>query len=74
MVYYTAVGAGNLGKSKKNMSTACRLENMHCFLYQSEMAGLHCVITFTTTKSVLTQMNILQESVGGNVSQEILRK
>lgn len=26
---------------------------MHCFLYQSEMAGLHCVITFATTKKCL---------------------
>lgn len=76
MVCCCAVGARNLKKGgRKGIRTACRLENMLCFPYQNEMTGLQCIITFTTRKkSVLHQMNVLQESVGGNVSRANLSK
>lgn len=43
-----------LKRVRKNthINSTCRLENMLCFLYQNEMAGLQCIIAFRTRKIV----------------------
>ena len=74
VVSYSAVGARNLKKGgRKGIRTTCRLENMLCFPYQNDWITVYNYL-HNKKKSVLHQMNVLQESVGENVSQANLSK